>query len=152
MTPETLRTALDELPAEAPLLFLTDEGEITGGYHVTELKLAHVTAIDCGARRSDWAEATLQLLDGHGGAHMTVGKFNVILAQSIRHVDGLGDAPLRVEFAHGNTDLRLLEIGAPVRRGQKVTIPLGAAHAVCKPAADHAGGCYNRTTRSATCC
>ena len=112
------------------MVFETDEGEIGDGYHVTEFKAGTCDGDRLrGARLSNWSEATLQLLDGQGVGHMPAGKFAGILKQSIAKVSGLGDAPLQVEFAHGN-------------RGQ-ADLPAGNAGTLCRPdpcrIAGHAG-------------
>lgn len=136
MTPETLLARLERLPADAPLVFETDDGPALGGYHVTELKHARISSIDCGARQAQWDEAVLQLLDGGGGEHMMVGKFTAILAQSIRHVPGLGPAAMSVEFAHANRGLRVFRPDAPQLEDQAVVVRLAEARPVCKPARD----------------
>lgn len=136
MTCNSLLETLETLPGDAPLVFSTPEGEIGDGYHVTELKLAHVTGIDCGARMSTWSEATLQLLDGTGGGHMPVGKFAGILKQSIGKVSGLGGAPLQVEFAHGNKAKRLYLPETPELLNGRILIGLRDTRANCKPALD----------------
>ena len=157
MTPERLLTHLSALPAEAPVIFESGAGPIGGGYHVTELKLALVTGIDCGARLAEWTEATLQLLDGPGEAPMTAGKLSAILAQSIGKVAGLGAAPLRVEFAHGNSGLRIWEIGTPEMAAGRVRIGLSEASAMCKPFEESAGalagtGCCAPRPEKTACC
>lgn len=137
--------ALSDAPDTSPLVFTTAEGEVGAGYHVTELKLAQITGIDCAARVSKWTEASLQLLDGapldseEGRAHMPLGKFLGILRQSEWKVPGLGDAPLKVEFAHGNEGLRTFELGKPEITDDRVVIRLQGSHAVCKPAFAWAG-------------
>ena len=98
----TLRAALTEDDLDRKLIFATVDGEIGAGYHVTELKLAEVQGIDCGANQRGWRETVVQLLDGHGREHMSVGKFTAILDQSIKALPGLGDASVRIEFAPRN--------------------------------------------------
>lgn len=134
MTPLSLLDALEKMPAELPLIFRTGDGAIGEGYHVTELKLAVVNSIDCGGRLASWTEAGLQLLDGHGGSHMQLGKFNAILAQSIASLKGLGDSPLQVEFAHGNRGMRIYDLSEPVLGDGAVAIRLSEVRAHCKPA------------------
>lgn len=134
MTPQELLDALSTLPPDAPLVFQTDAGPIRGGYHVTEWRQNQIQSIDCGARKSGWTEAILQLLDGSGGRHMTVGRFVTILGQSIRHVDGLADSPFQVEFAPGNAGLRLYRPEAPRQGDEAVTLRLTESAALCKPA------------------
>ncbi|MCK7612678.1 DUF6428 family protein [Roseibium sediminicola] len=159
MTCNTLLETLDTLPEDVPLVFATPEGEIGDGYHVTELKLAHVTGIDCGARMNTWSEATLQLLDGTGEGHMPAGKFAGILRQSIGKVSGLGDVPLQVEFAHDNRGKRLYRLETPEMTDGRIVIGLRDTRAHCKPALDmktalgsSAGCCGSGAAESADCC
>ena len=134
MTPQDLLTRLLALPADAALVFVTPEGAIKGGYHVTEWKLHDIRSIDCGANLSAWSEAVLQLLDGSGGGHMTVGKFAAILRQSLAKLDGLGDWDMRVEFGHGNLGKRIFGLSEPIPEGDRVIITLTDQPARCKPA------------------
>ena len=133
MTLDQLLASTTSLPADLPLVFATDDGPIGAGYHVTELKLASILSIDCGARTSSWTEAVLQLLDGEGRGHMTIGKFNSILARSLKEVDGLGASPAFVEFGHGNAGMQIFRPGEPEAGGEAVTLRLKPVRAHCKP-------------------
>ena len=156
MTPIAALNKLDAIPPDVELVFETDEGRIGGGYHVSELKLAKVKSVDCGGRTADWMEASLQLLDGHGGAYMTVGKFRDILRKSVDVVDGLGESPMHVEFAHGNIGLRIYQIGETELEGGIATVQLSDGRAACKPAVDLATGLAGTGSRAAekpaACC
>ncbi|QPH53272.1 DUF6428 family protein [Pontivivens ytuae] len=134
--PTTLaRLQADLLKSDAalPVIFATPEGEIGGGYHVTELTLADIRGIDCGGRQAQWREAGLELLDGPGGAHMTAGKLHAILRQSRMAVDGLAEAPLHVLFGHGNGTLGRYEVDGFARHGDRVEVRLSPGRARCKP-------------------
>ena len=155
MTPQMLLETLQTLPAELPLVFQTEKGEIGAGYHVTELKLAQVRSIDCGGRLASWSEAVLQLLDGQGVDHMKVGKFAAILSQSVSRVSGLGESLLHVEFAHENKGMRIYEVSRPVMHESLVCVALNEVRAHCKPALEHganteASGCCG--SASSSCC
>lgn len=139
MNLNTLITALSGVSDATPLIFATTDKEIGAGYHVTELKLAQITGIDCAARVATWAEASLQLLDGEGRGHMQLGKFKGILRQSVSKVAGLDEAPVKVEFAHGNAGMRTYEMEEPELRQDKVVIRLRESRAVCKPAYSFSG-------------
>lgn len=139
MNVSDLQSKLENLPVDLPLIFVTGEGPIGAGYHVTELKLAQIVSIDCAAQTERWSEATLQLLDGHGDAHMAVGKFRAIVGQSIKTVEGLGGSPMRVEFAHGNAGLQIFEMSKPEVSDSAVTLSLVPVRAHCKPALRTAG-------------
>ncbi|MEL7346514.1 MAG: DUF6428 family protein [Pseudomonadota bacterium] len=147
MTLDDLLAATRALPAEAPLVFSTEEGPIGRGYHVTELKRAAITSVDCGGRTDAWSETILQLLDGQGADYMTAGKFAAILGRSVELVDGLGAGALRVEFAHGNAGMRTFDPAAPEMVDGAVSLRLRAIHAQCKPAVE-----ATRGTGQPACC
>ncbi len=142
-----LRTELSEEDLDRKLIFATVDGEIGAGYHITELKLADVQGIDCGANQRGWRETVVQLLDGHGRAHMSVGKFAAIVDQSVKAVPGLGDAPVRIEFAPRNQGLHLYEIGGAERTEDALIVGLVDDRATCKPAGLNAG-----SAGEAACC
>ena len=114
MTPQDLIAQLDTVSQDAPLIFVTENGPINAGYHVTEVKLASVQSLDCGARRSSWNEVVIQLLDGSGQDFMTAGKFTGILKKATSKLEGLDHAALKFEFSNDNKGLRILEPGHPV--------------------------------------
>ena len=156
MTPGTLLEILLAMPSDAPLVFKTEQGEIGGGYHVTEWKLSHINSIDCGARRTNWTESSLQLLDGEGDNHMTVGKFRVILNQSVAQISGLASATMHVEFAHRNEEKRIYQIETPELANGAVIAHLYNTRARCKPAQEAAlqgtdPGCCRGGTVSSCC-
>ncbi|MEM9197555.1 MAG: DUF6428 family protein [Pseudomonadota bacterium] len=136
MTPQTLLDSLKTLPSQMPISFATEAGAAGWGYHVTELKQAKITSIDCGGRVAEWVEASLQILDGEGDRDraMQVGKLAGILSHSIATVTGLGTADLQVEFSLGNTGMQIFQPGTPRREGDTVLIELSSSQAQCKPA------------------
>lgn len=132
-TLQALTTELDQAAPDQPLIFVTDDGDIGPGYHVTELKHLAVHSIDCGGRRSSWDEAQLQLLDGRNGTHMSVGKFVTIARRSMAAVDGLGDVPLSVEYAPQNQGLHRYHIGTAIAGSDGLRLSLVPDAALCKP-------------------
>ena len=102
--PVKLRQLLELLQgfSSHDLIFRSDEGDIGGGYHVTELKQASINSIDCGGRTDEWTETVLQLLDGSGDTPMSIEKFVAIVRRSEVALPGLSDAPLYFEFGHVN--------------------------------------------------
>lgn len=134
----TLQGLLGSLPDDpkAPLVFVTDEGEIAPGYHITEVRVASIDAIDCGRGQSRWKESQLQLLDGSKTASefMSIGKFRQIAQASSRALPDLGGSTLVVEYAPGNAAFsRYSPVSVESRQG-RIYIGLTAHHAVCKPA------------------
>ncbi len=153
--PDTLTTAtevidaLDVLPPDMPVGFVTETGEIGEGYHITELKLAEVRSIDCVGRRADWVEAQLQLLDGSGAGWQGAGKITAVLRRCFAALPDLAEAPLSVEFGHRNHGLSRFALGALELRGDRAVVPLLPAAAQCKPAAEIGGP---GPTAGAGCC
>lgn len=130
----TLLSNLKAFDATAALIFEADDQTIGASYHVTELRHSTSTGIDCGGKIETWQEARLQLLDGHGGIHMSVGKFSDILDKSIRKLPKLSEAELLVEFAPDNSGLKLMALDAPSEKDGRVSLRLRNSKAVCKPA------------------
>ena len=138
---DTFLASLDPIPADAPVVFLTEQGEILGGYHVTEFKHHQITGIDCGARTSTWTQTSMQLLDGGDQQHMNVEKFSTILRQSIEKVEGLGTGEAYVEFANNNDGMRIYNILLPKLVENRLLVQLEPIYAECKPANLFEAGC-----------
>ncbi len=155
MTFANLLNQLKSHDPTLPLVFQSQEGDIGAGYHVTELRQNSSVGIDCGGTIERWEDARLQLLDGQGGRHMSVGKFSKILEVSLQRMPELADLPLQVEYAPKNLGLRLMSLGDPVAGDEAVVVALGDQAAQCKPAArvtPAEGGCYSANAKTASCC
>ncbi|UZD90001.1 DUF6428 family protein [Cognatishimia activa] len=125
---------LETQPADLPVVYQTSEEIIGSGYHLTELKAAPVTSIDCGGNVASFSEVTIQLLDGQDGDYMMVGKLKGILRHSLKEIPALNDAEPRVEFSHFNNGLQLFTLGEPLVSEGAITLPLLTIGAQCKPA------------------
>lgn len=134
MTFAKLLSSLKPLDANAALIFEVEDHVIGAGYHVTELRHSVSTGIDCGGNIEAWQEARLQLLDGPGKAHMSVGKFTDILEKSLGKLPKLSGVPLLVEFSPGNFGLKLMALSEPSVRDGRVFLKLRESKAICKPA------------------
>lgn len=134
MTFAALLASLLPLDADVALVFEVDDHVIGAGYHVTELRHSHSTGIDCGGNTESWQEARLQLLDGQGTTHMSVGKFRAILEHSLKTIPKLSDVPLLAEFAPNNQGLKLMNIAEPILKDGRATIVMRNSKAICKPA------------------
>jgi hypothetical protein len=141
MTLNDILQILEAVSPDAPVIFTTEQGEIGGGYHITELKLASVNSIDCGGRLSNWTEASVELLDGTGETHMAAGKWRAILNQSVKKVAGLGDADLHIEFGLQNIALRKYKVTEPKISNSRIAFHLSDQRALCKPAHEQGTQC-----------
>jgi len=156
-----LLASLQSQDPTKPLIFISEDGSIGAGYHVTELRHSVSTGIDCGGNIETWEDAKLQLLDGQGSEHMPVGKFSDIIEKSLSDLPQLGNVPLLVEFGHNNEELTIMSLHGPEISGADVVLSLGNARAVCKPAMRHGravekqGECCESATTSpqkSRCC
>ncbi len=134
------------------------EGDAVGrGYHLTELRLAKISSIDCGGVADAWDEAQMQVLDAPGDVAMSAGKMAAILSRSAAEIKGLANAPLNVEFSPGNDGLGRYRLGAPRAAAGVVTLPLtpmgpeckAMSRAFAKPAAEE---CCGPKRPVASCC
>lgn len=148
MTFATLLSGLKSFDSNAALVFEVNAQVIGAGYHVTELRHSTSTGIDCGGNVETWQDARLQLLDGPGETHMSVGKFSSILGKSLTKLPMLSDVPLLVEFSPDNLGLRLMVLGEPFMKDGRVFLNLRDSKAVCKPA--HRDKTPDRATNA--CC
>ena len=144
MTLNDFLDALHDQPAEAPLVFITSEGPIGAGYHITELKSLDIKSIDCGGRTSDWTEVQIQLLDGAGRSHLSAGKSAKILEHSLKAIPDLAEGELSFEYAPGNNGLRRYIPTQPIWAEGHVEMRLTEDGAQCKAAT------FSATT--ASCC
>ncbi len=158
MTFTALLSSLEPFDATAPLVFKIDDRIIGAGYHVTELRHSMSTGIDCGGNVDRWQEARLQLLDGTGDTHMSVGKFRDIVTKSLGRLPELAQIPLLVEFAPDNAGLKLMLLEDPVLQDGQVTLRLRDSKAVCKPAQRNGAlsapsdACCGVTPSASACC
>ena len=151
MTLTDFLTALRDLPADAPLVFTTNEGQIGAGYHITELKSHEIKSIDCGGNTSDWTETQIQLLDGAGRSHLSTGKSAKILEHSLKAIPDLAEGELSFEYAPGNNGLRRYLPTQPSWAEGHVEMRLTEDGAQCK-AATFSGSTASCCGASARCC
>src|SRR4051812_19276732 len=88
---------------EKALIFSYGGRPVRAGYHVTEVKAANFSALDCGANPEAWSEIFVQLWDVDEGEriHMTAGKFAAILRKVTEHVRLEDSAQLTFEVSDG---------------------------------------------------
>lgn len=143
---------LDGLPADLPVVFFTENIAIGAGYHLTELKAAQVSGIDCGGNINHFHEVTMQLLDGQYGRHMSAQKLRSILKHSLRELPDLDWADIKVEFSPNNEGLQVFSLGDPLTTEFEIRLPLAPEGAVCKPALAAGATCGPLTCETQTSC
>lgn len=146
---------------DLPLVFHYDDRPVKPGYHVTEVKAGHFSALDCGANPEAWSEIFVQLWDIEEGdrTHMPAGKFAAIIRKVSEHVDLDGSARLTFEVSDGVKPMQLYCAAAPVLQGGAVHVQLAARPASCKPRdrwlaeeASKEAACCGPSSGNSACC
>ncbi|WP_438750657.1 DUF6428 family protein [Pararhizobium sp. O133] len=155
-----LLAVLDASP-DAPLVFSYDGADIRPGYHITEVKAGHFSALDCGANPEAWSEIFVQLWDIEEGdrTHMPARKFAAIVRKVAEHVALDGSARLTFEVSDGIAPMQLHKASSPVLRGGVLHVDLGPRPASCKPrdrwlaeTVRQASSCCGPAAAGAKCC
>lgn len=120
---------------DLPLVFSYEGRAIKPGYHVTEVKAGHFSALDCGANPEAWSEIFVQLwdVDEGGRTHMTAGKFAEIVRKVSEHVRLDGTAKLTFEVSGGVRPMQLFRAEVPIVQDGDMTVTLSPRPASCKP-------------------
>ena len=120
---------------EKPLIFSYGGRPVRAGYHVTEVKAANFSALDCGANPEAWSEIFVQLWDVEEGerVHMTAGKFAAIIRKVTEHVLLDATAQLTFEVSDGVAPIQLHRAALPAIGKEVVQVELSPRPASCKP-------------------
>ncbi|MFK0273248.1 DUF6428 family protein [Ensifer sp. NPDC090286] len=123
------------IAGDLPLVFHYDGQAVKPGYHVTEVKAAHFSGLDCGANPEAWAEIFVQLWDVEeaGRTHLAAGKFSAIVRKVSEHVRLDATARLTFEVGDGVRPMQLYCAGAPVVKDGSIHVHLAPRPASCKP-------------------
>jgi hypothetical protein len=144
--PLSVSAALANFDLNLPLTFIYGDREIGNAYHITEVKSARVSAMDCGANSESWAETRIQLLDvaSANATPMALGKFLNILEKA-----GLSELNSTVQFELGKIGeaMAIYELGTVSPQADRIEAHLQPVGAMCKPAQKGLS-----TSSGANCC
>lgn len=118
-------------------LVLTYAGRtIQPGYHVTEIKSAQLSALDCGGKADSWTETILQVEDvpaSKGGDYMLVGKFLSILGRVDQALVLDGSSRVTIEISRPAEAMQIFDIADIGASPERLTLALALRPAICKP-------------------
>ncbi|WP_313611069.1 DUF6428 family protein [Rhizobium sp.] len=120
---------------DAQLIFTYGGNSIRPGYHVTEVKAAQFSALDCGANPEAWSEIFIQLwdIDEDDRTHMPAGKFSVIIRKVADYVRLGQTAKLTFEVSDGVDPMALYCASTPHLDNGRFYVELVARASSCKP-------------------
>lgn len=130
-----LRAALDPLAALS-LVIRYGSRTIRPGYHVTEVKAAQFSTLDCGRNADSWQETVLQIEDlgpPDETERMKVGKFLSILRAVESAVRLEPSSRVTIEIGRPGEPMQVFDIGALTVAGDEAMLDLAPRAAICKP-------------------
>jgi len=126
------------------LQFRYDDGKlISPSYHITEIKQAPVTSVDCGGAMNAWTEVIVQLMEPATNTQlrpMKVHKALSIIAIVEKKLPLNPSAIVKIEFGNAGFDTRQMHPGQFIISGDELTIDLTPGSVQCK-AVDRGGSC-----------
>jgi hypothetical protein len=130
--------------SELTLQFQYAEGKwVDASYHITEIKQAPITSVDCGGVVNNWTEVIVQLFEPTNEQQATAMKVNkalsiINLVEKALPLDG--DAMVKIEFGNSTFDTRQMLPNNITIDGENLVVDLRADSVQCK-AIDRGGSC-----------
>lgn len=118
------------------LVFEQDGRRIQPGYHVTEIKSAIFSSLDCGARPQQWQETIVQLWDVQDEperGHMSMRKFMGIWRKVDEAIALNGDAEIKFEWGDAEKPAVHYIYAGLKDEENALVILLEPVRATCKP-------------------
>jgi len=117
--------------------------KISPSYHITEIKQAPITSVDCGGVMNAWTEIIVQLMEP--AANRQLRPMKVRKAMSIIDIveNKLAlnpSATVKIEFGNADYETRQLYPGQFIITDEELTVDLNPAKVQCK-AVDRGGSC-----------
>ncbi|WP_245917119.1 DUF6428 family protein [Mucilaginibacter yixingensis] len=143
-----------EANPELHLQFQYEEGKLADtSFHITEIKLAPITSVDCGGVMNKWTEVIVQLWEpGEKQAErsMKVNKALSIIAVVEQMLPLDGDAIVKIEFGNSQFDTRQMFPADITVAGDTLTVNLTPDFVQCK--AQTRGGSCGTNDKGEECC
>ena len=146
-------------PGQKPVTVHYGDRAMMAGFHITEVKHAHIRSMDCAAAVDSWDEVIIQLLDidGPEDGRMSARKFAAIMAKAGVDIAAPGRTPIVFEIARPGEAMQLHEFAGLQEEQGIVRIATQQRQAVCKPELktaknESAACCSDGTVGASGCC
>ena len=116
---------------------------VDASYHITEIKQAPITSVDCGGVVNKWTEIIVQLYEptnSEDGQPMKVRKAMGIIAVVEKALPLESDAIVKIEFGNSAFETRQMLPNSIIAEGENLLIDLRPDSVQCK-AIDRGGSC-----------
>jgi hypothetical protein len=140
---QTFKETLEKHPDQLLQFKYADGKFVDASFHITEIKQAPITSVDCGGVMNRWTEIIVQLYEpttAHQERSMKVGKALSIIAlvEKALPLDSL--ATVKIEFGNNTFDTRQMLPNQISVQGENLVVDLRADTVQCK-ANDRGGSC-----------
>lgn len=157
MTWQSFRSQLEKYP-EQILQFQYAAGTLVApSYHITEIKQAPITSVDCGGKINAWTEIIVQLWEpeqSQTNRAMAVNKALKIVDLVEKNIDLHPEAIVKIEFGNAAFDTRQMYPNQFRLEGENLVVNLQPDATQCK-ATDRGATCGtpgNKTLEAGTSC
>lgn len=116
---------------------------VAPSYHITEIKQAPITSVDCGGVKNEWTEIILQLMEPANQQQLRAMKVRKALSiidivEKVMPLDVNGE--VRIEFGNSEFDTRQLSLSDFILDAENLVVNLSPVSVQCK-ANDRGGSC-----------
>ena len=150
---KTFKAALIQNPGLYLQFQYAENKWVDAAYHITEIKLAPITSVDCGGVMNSWTEVIVQLWEPGGGQTeraMKVKKALSIIEVVEKSLPLDPEAIVKIEFGNSQFDTRQMFPGEIINEGENLIIDLRPDFTQCK-AINRGGSCGTRATGEECC-
>ncbi|WCT11721.1 DUF6428 family protein [Mucilaginibacter jinjuensis] len=126
---------------------------VDASYHITEIKQAPITSVDCGGKMNSWTEIIVQLwepAESDGSRAMQVNKALSIIQLVEKALPLNPLATVKIEFGNSQFDTRQMYPGDVIVDGENLIIDLNPDFTQCK--AISRGGSCGTNDKGEECC
>lgn len=157
MTWQSFRDQLEKYPEQILQFQYAADTLVAPSYHITEIKQAPITSVDCGGKINTWTEIIVQLWEpehSQTNRAMAVNKALKIVDLVEKNIDLHPKAIVKIEFGNAAFDTRQMYPGEFRLEGENLVVNLQPDATQCK-ATDRGAACgtpENKTMEAAKSC
>ena len=149
---QTFKQTLENHPTQYLQFQYADGKFVDPSFHITEIKQAPITAVDCGGVMNKWTEIIVQLYEPavqEQGRSMKVEKALSIVNLVEKNLTLDGAATVKIEFGNNTFDTRQMLPNEITTQGDDLVVDLRADTVQCK-ALERGGNCGPATEAKPT--
>jgi hypothetical protein len=150
---QLFKEALLQNPALDLQFQYAEDKWVDASYHITEIKQAPITSVDCGGVLNNWTEIIVQLWEPSAKQQeraMKVRKALSIIEIVEKKLPLDGSAIVKIEFGNSQFDTRQMYPGSIIADGENLIVDLQPDFTQCK--AVGRGGSCGTDEKGAECC